>query len=311
MDVSRKWSWHGSVLLGLLLMLLGDALRSVHAASEPVTLVLSGNTPPYREFQQALTQQLQRDIHTLALDQLGRQPVSALVAVGTRACEQALWHQSHERLLCSLIPSHSFKTLLHEYYTHHDRLPEQVQAVFMDQPLSRQLHLARLLSPQGRYIATLYGDTSQQHAEEFELQARLQGFSPNTAHLQARDNPVHLLRPLFERSDIYLALPDSALFNRAVTKWVLYISLRQGVPVIGYSAAYADAGALISLYSTPAQLGQQSADLLNQPMPAHTPDTHWPRAFTLRSNATSARNLRVELPDIPSLTQQLLEAETP
>jgi ABC-type uncharacterized transport system substrate-binding protein len=81
------------------------------------------------------------------------------------------------------------------------------------------------------------------------------------ANLEVNDNPVKVLRSIFRKSQVFLVLPDKANFNRSLARWVVALSYKQQVPVISYSKKYADAGALVSLYSKPHQIGKQTAEM--------------------------------------------------
>ena len=52
------------------------------------------------------------------------------------------------------------------------------------------------------------------------------------------------------------------MINIATAKWILQLSYRYRVPVIAYSMAYLNGGALAAIYSSPENVGRQTADLI-------------------------------------------------
>lgn len=229
-----------------------------------------------------------------------------ILSVGARACDAAFENISqHDVLICTLIPAQTFTELSvkHEKKLTHSN---SVTSVFMDQPIQRQLLLAQLIAPDASTIGTVFGRNSVSARTEFETFAKTLGLTPEHAYLDDLHNPVQVLTPLIQRSDIFLALPDSATFNRNVARWSLYITLRNKVPIIGFSANYAEAGAVVSLYSTVDQLAAQAYEALSrynqyQQLPAPS----YPHDFTIDVNRPAVRTLRMNLPDSETLRQQL------
>jgi hypothetical protein len=59
--------------------------------------------------------------------------------------------------------------------------------------------------------------------------------------------------------DALLAVPDPLVFNSQTAANILAAAYRRRIPLIGFSPAYTRAGALVSLYSTPDQIGFAAA----------------------------------------------------
>lgn len=183
-------------------------------------------------------------------------------------------------------------------------------AVFLDQPPARQIDLVRLAIPSLHHLGILLGAESKIHAAALEKAARERGI-----HLVARqtaaDKLFFALQELLPEVDALLALPDPAVFNGQTAANILAASYRRRVPLIGFSPAYARAGALVSLYSTPAQVGTRAGELLRQAFPARIlPPPQWPRDFVVTVNPDVARSLGLSL-DADQLADQLRQRERP
>jgi putative ABC transport system substrate-binding protein len=95
---------------------------------------------------------------------------------------------------------------------------------------------------------------------------------------------------------LLLAIPDTAIYNGGSIQNVLLASYRQRVPLIGFSPAYVRAGAMLALYSTPTQIGSQTARtaralLADAPVQA----LQSPVEFVVNVNVNVARSLGFRL----------------
>lgn len=234
-----------------------------------------------------------------------------LLAIGSRACATALdLVDPRGRLFCLFLPAQTFNELTANPKGQALLADHRLSALYLDQPLARQMHLAQLIAPNLKRIGTVVGPNSDARAQAFEQQARALGLEPVVGRLDSSDNPIEVLSPVIEDSDLFLSLPDPTIFNRAAAKWILYITLRKGVPLLGFSARYADAGAVIALYSDTNSLARQAASMLEQasdrlPLPS------WPQEFSITINHTAARNLGLNLPSADQLTRRLYAQEGP
>lgn len=294
----------------LLLCLLSSISLQAHART--LVILLSDRHHIYQDLANSIQTDAFTDYRTLSIEEFGtsmsRVP-ETILAIGTRACEAALAiTEQHSNIVCTFLPSQTFLRLQEQYLASITNNNTRATAVFMDQPLQRQIHLARLIDPGAKSIGTVFGNSSIYQQQAFETLSLAAGFNAQHAFLDERQNPVQVLTPIIQHSDIFLALPDSANFNRNVTRWSLYITLRNRVPLIGFSASYAEAGAVISIYTTPKQLAQQTSHVLNQISRTDVvPEPAYPLKFNLDINQSAARTLRLDLPDIETLTQHLTE----
>lgn len=230
------------------------------------------------------------------------------VAIGARACDKVLQKKNYQdTLICTLIPAQTYKALLtkhNEIHIDHNN----ITAVYMDQPIHRQIALARLIAPDAQSIATVFGETSVLHRDNFEKLAENANFITHYAFLDDAQNPVQILTPLIRQANVFLAIPDSASFNRSVSRWALYITLRNKIPLIGFSSSYSEAGATVSIYSTTEQIAIQTLDVINHFLNSQeliTPE--FPNNFTIDINHSIVRTLRMNLPDSQEIRHQLKE----
>lgn len=185
-----------------------------------------------------------------------------------------------------------------------------LSAVFLDQPPWRQLELIRLALPNVRKVGMLVGAESKGHLPALERAARERGLEVAAAPVEA-DGLFEALQSVLPNADVLLALPDPAVFNSQTAANILTAAYRRQVPLLGFSPAYAKAGALLALYSTPTQVGVRGGESLRQALAGKAlPAPQWPREFVVAVNQDVARSLGFAL-DEALIGQQLRQKERP
>lgn len=302
-------------LAGLCLMTYGTAWA---AGSVSVWVALSDNGAAYEDAARALRAEIEqtrpetidwRVAHLSEFDKPEPRP-HWVVAVGTKAQRrmQELFADSNSPppVLAILVPRLAF-----------DRAADQallraglLSAVYLDQPPARQMDLIRLALPTTRRVGVLVGAAWKSHTAGLEAAARDRDMSLVTSMVGV-DGLFPALQALFPETDVLLALPDSEVFNSQTAANILTAAYRRHVPLVGFSPAYVKAGALMALYSAPAQVGKRGGELLRQAMTAKSlPSPRWPRDFTVGVNQDVARSLGLAL-DEKGLHRQLRLKDRP
>lgn len=185
-----------------------------------------------------------------------------------------------------------------------------LSAVFLDQPPARHMELIRLALPAVRNVGILVSAESKAHGAGLEKAARERGMHLATSQV-GQDGLFPALQSLLAEAEVLLALPDPAVFNSQTAANILTAAYRRHVPLVGFSPAYVKAGALLALYSTPAQVGARGAELLRQALPAKSlPPPQSPREFVVTINRDVARSLGLALDESP-LMEQLRQRDRP
>ncbi|RME34538.1 MAG: hypothetical protein D6786_04545 [Gammaproteobacteria bacterium] len=292
------------------------------ARAAPVVLVLpSDDTAVYREFIEALrTRPEARSLELRVLEpepapeELAREMGQAalLLPVGTRALHRLLASEPQRPVLAVMVSSGAYRTHL-QMHDSARRLLERglFSALFLEQPVSRMVALARLVRPRARRLGVVLGPASSARIDLLAEEAVRHGFRLELAVLAEEDNPAARINAVMKRSDVYLALPDRAVFNRSTARWVLYAGLRHSVPVVGFSARYTEAGAVASVYSTPADQAADAAEWLARWDPAGgiLGPPRLPRHYSLSLNRRAATALGLQLPPPEALRRELEKLE--
>lgn len=300
-------------LLRLLAVLLALAagLGAVPAwAGAPVLLVLGEAEGVHGETAQAIRRALPPGsaVDQLAAPTLDREALqgrSIVVTIGSRAAQAVAELEPAVPVLHTLIARAGYARLPAPRQAGHG-----ISAIFLDQPAERQVALIRLALPDVRRLALLSGPSSAELTAELAAAARQQHFDVAQARVDTERELFLALQQVFTEPAVLVATPDPAVFNSYTIQNVLLTAYRHRSPVVGFSPAYARAGALLALYSTPAQIGEQAAAAIRSVLQGgRLPPPAAPQQFEVGVNANVARSLGLRLDSAEALTRALQRSE--
>ena len=291
-------------------MLLAQPAR---AAGACVALVLSASEAPYIEAAQAIRNTLPSACPATEIDVQGLSAITTatlaehriLVAIGAQAAQALTRLELPRPMLHILLPAAAY-----------DRLPQpctecaQMSGVFIDHSAERQIALLRLALPHWKRIALISGPNSGTFARQLAERASASNFEVLTTTILSSDELYPALQKVLPEPAALFALPDPSVFNSYTIQNILLMTYRKQSPVIGFSAAYVRAGALLGLYSTPTQVGLQAAVQVARVLRGERllPPAH-PSRFEVEVNRNVARSLELEIKSGKALGEELLRLE--
>ena len=298
------------------ILILALLFFAVPAMANTIGVLLSGQGGGYGEVLEALQTDLRRSptlrIHS-AVAAIGGQPpdefnsAQLVVAVGARAAQIALRNAERVPVLCILIPRATFEAL-----TAGMRATElrRVSAVFLDQPFNRQIELIRQIIPGANRVGVVVGTESSRDTDRLQQMLEVRGMRLTSERITRETELFPALQRVMTDADVFVALPDPRVLNSDTAQNVLLTSYRLRTPVVGYSAAYVRAGALAAIYSTPAQVGTQAAELVrgyfrNTTLPA----AQSPKYFSVSINRQVARSLSIDVDEESLVRERIGRAE--
>lgn len=307
---SRKAERRGSRLLRLVLGCILLVGGHVPKAAADIQVLMANETPYYRQTVDLLRVHLNRmkpgvpvHVHT------GSEAIAAdwpeadiLVTIGAEALTALRTVQPH-RVGLHLFITRDF------WLDRQARDPELARrpGLVLDQPPQRLVALARAVLPDARTLAVVLGPVARRHLAEVQTSAHALGFEPLIGVLDAKDNPLAVLSPLVADADAVLVLPDRADFNGAVARWLLQLGFRARAPVIAFSGAYADAGAVAAVFTTPDDVSREAAELLTTWLDTgrYPEGARYPSAYSILTNPTVATTLNIGLPGSDEIRRRL------
>ena len=186
------------------------------------------------------------------------------------------------------------------------RAREGSSAIYIDQPIDRQLRLIRLALPQSSRVGVLLGPDSRSLLPALRQAADHVGLEIVPEELSDPANLFFRLRSLLPKCDVLLAVPDPLVYNGESISGILLTAYRHRIPLIGFSASYEKAGALLALYSTAEQIGTQAVEIiLDYVRTGKMPSPAYPVYFTVGVNRYVARSMGMDVPDESMLEEKM------
>lgn len=285
----------GFGLMALWACLSGLAQAPAVSAAQ-LAVVLSDDSAPYQEVYDAIRASTNGTVSITHLyaDAVTETALNArlIVAVGVRAAEAVGGAGGKIPVLAVLVPKEWYLNSGRTLLTGNGR--RVASALYLDQPYSRQASLIHWAFPEAKRVGVLVSAAQAGVHDEIGAALRSRGLILVGEVLDPRQKLIEPLERLFSQSDLMLGVPDAEVFNRTTVQSVLLTSYRYRDPVVGYSRSLTRAGALISLYSTPTQIGRQTGELVLKQFESaysHLPGPAYPRYFSVSVNQQVARSL--------------------
>lgn len=305
-------------VLRVFILLLGWSCGVCSWAADVLVAVMhSERGPGYSVVSDTIQSELQRSgaVNALSvgyasevngLEGLMSKSPKVVVSLGAAALRTMMASDTRVPIVAALIPRATFDRVMREPGR---KSTGAVYGIFLDQPFGRQLDLLHLVQPDVRRVGVLWGpeSVSQRHLLQAALAAR--GWSESAAIVGPNMTLGEATQRALEDADALLAVADPAVYNSATVSNVLMASYRAKVGVIAFSPAYVKAGAVAALYSTPAQIGVQTAETVRMLLRGSTvAPVQYPTDFSVNVNEHVARSLGVSI-DEATLLERLKRME--
>ncbi|MFV2031838.1 MAG: ABC transporter substrate-binding protein [Gammaproteobacteria bacterium] len=284
-------------VIGVILLILVGSLRPLHAGDHLIVIVKSANNSYFNQTIETLISEVEEaasfrviDAESVASSTEILSGSRLIIALGFKA----------SKMLSKRLPE---KFIVSAYLTQqqHNRLKlagDKRMTVLLDQPLQRYLAFTHyLLKPKSVGIinhAPIELNRQQRSTlKHLKLQLNQYQFVKTRKLLGA-------VRQLVQQNDALLMLPEQDIYNRNTLKGILLTAYRARRPVISYSPAHVQAGALASIYSSPADIGKHLAEVIasyRKGSVVNAEKTQFARYYSISINSRVARALGLDLPD--------------
>jgi ABC-type uncharacterized transport system substrate-binding protein len=168
-------------------------------------------------------------------------------------------------------------------------------ALFLDQPIERQLALARALRPDAKRVGMLRAAEPDETTANAEQSAHRLGFDLVIVTLEAEGGAAKAINQVVASSELIIATFDREAYKPATAKWLLYLAFQQRRPIVGFSRALLKAGAVAVTFSTPEHIATHAAELVQDWLDTGTlpSGSHYPRYYDVGLNEPIAEMLGV------------------
>jgi ABC-type uncharacterized transport system substrate-binding protein len=176
------------------------------------------------------------------------------------------------------------------------RANTNIAALYRDQPLPRQLQLAKLLFPKLRRVAILQSE-QKLPIDAARLQ-RLSNLQITIATIRPQQDLAKSLSQLMIDNDILLGVDDPQMYNNDTIHSILLTTYRHGKVLIGPSKPFVAAGSLASCYSGTDQYLQQLAEMVKSYLLTDKlPPSQYPKNYRIVVNEQLATSLGLNIAD--------------
>lgn len=287
--------------LSIVLAAFFSCLSPAQAEPLQVTVVLSESGGAYQTFSDALRGKLHPDrfaLNTkLAGDELNGTGLH--VAVGMKAAS-ALASRNIPTLNV-FVPKAGYDSLPRDSSA---RAPAR-SAIYLDQPMERQVALLQAALPGTRHVGVLYSAPPPElHTLRHLLKDKGMQLHDHAVGKETSLNDA--LEHVLDESEMLFVLPDAQIYNSNTIRNILLAAYRRKIPMVGISQAYVKAGALCAVFSTPEQVASQAAGMIGQYAESgNLPVAQYPSEFEVSVNAQVARSLGLHIKDADRLRDEI------
>lgn len=309
--MQRRWRCGMRAVMRLLA--LGLALLCAPASALDVAVVVSQREGVHKAFADAFKRAAASLGHRVfdigspaeGLDDVALARADLVVASGEAAAELALARHVRPTLV-TMIARSRFEALRKAY----PQAP--LSAWLLDQPLERQLRLLRAVLPDRNRVGLLLGANADAEARLHGVAADF-GLTLATRVVRNDKEVIASLEEVLSASEVLLALPDPMLSSPAAARSILLTSYRYQRPIIAFSRAYVNAGALAAVFITPEQVAGDLIDWLRSQngKPLVLPPPRDPVSFEIAVNRQVARALGINVADDGELLRLTAEGGRP
>lgn len=269
---------------------------SSRAAAFKLAVVLSEQEGAYLEYSNALEKLLVNKSVTLTVTDADKPlPDADLVIAAGMKASIIVARAKPAAMLAVLVPKEGAGKLLNEFPALVKSDSNTFSAIYLDQPVRRQLDLIAAVLPRVRSIGVMYS-TPPKELGALRTKAAERKFELNERSVASSSALHTALQTLLLSSDVLLALPDAEIYNALTIRNILLATYRNKVPLIGFSSGYVKAGALCAVFSTPEQIAWQSANIVQEYIETRVlPSAQYPKQFEVSINEQVARSLALNI----------------
>jgi putative ABC transport system substrate-binding protein len=307
---------NSGLLVPVCLLAICLQLSAFNALADSYLLVKSGNGDIYNRFEKSLSNAItskesQNKLTSIDIATFESEPntlamahFTAIISAGIEASMAVSKLHIDATTFMAMLPRESYI----ELSATGDIACEikNCRALFLDQPIIRQLHFLKLVLPSAKRITILSSRKSQEELNKVINAASDFNFSIHGVRISNEESVFTALKQDLDNSDVLMTMPDPVVYNRNTARAILLSAFYKNLPVFAYSQSFVHAGATFGIYSTPEDIARHLSELLASP--AIKPSSvNWlyPKYYTIDVNRRAADALGISMPASKLLEERL------
>jgi ABC-type uncharacterized transport system substrate-binding protein len=283
------------------LLLLAGAILRPAGASGQIEVAVSSNAPALEEAVVAFKTAMGEDRGLLFFVPLdvrdpAKSPISAIrprvaVAFGSRALEYLVSSDPTLPLLATMVMTTDAVGLA--------RPQQLISTVSLSLSPAAILSKLKITFPGRKKLAVLLSPNFGSLRSELLAVTQRLGYSLEIIECAGPREVLEAFAALRGRADFVWCLPDANLFPAAAIPPIILASIRNQLPVIGFSEGFVRAGAAVGFYPDYADIGVQTAETVKRYLSKQElPHVEAPRRVRIAVNERILRILGIERPNL-------------
>lgn len=286
--------------MALLTCMLCLQVLPVRAENPDILLILEHDNTPAIQAAQLIEQYLEeqgKPLRVAPVNQLQRKPQkfgnpAIVITLGRTALKSALAQRNNQPIYAAMVTRSGLQNSLQTVKNTAD-----IHALLLEQPYRRYYLLASLVVPNSSTAGTPLGPYLANKRALLSSAASEAGFTLASVQITEDSNPVRTLAPLVTESEVIVLLPDKIQVHRQAARWLLELGYRDRTPLVAFSQRYTEIGATASLHTAIKDVARDLVDMLERDDSSTEVDIHSPSRFTVTTNRSIARKLKIPLKD--------------
>lgn len=258
--------------------------------SQRIHIVSSLSSHAQTEFIVALNNKLNlrnTQLTYSAPDKIPANGIDIYIIAGIQAALHAAEKLREKHVIYTLVSHEQFSSVRKNI----TRNMQIYRVLYIEQPYPRYLQVIKAVLPEARNIGFISSSTHRDEISTLTSEASIFGLSISSARVTDTNEAITQLARIVSQCDVLLATYDNIVYNRDSIKNILLTSYYGNIPIIGFSESFLHAGAYLSIYTSPAEYGAQTATLVEKFSPASTKQEFYPDRYTVKINQSIARTL--------------------
>jgi putative ABC transport system substrate-binding protein len=291
-----------------LAVLLGG---SASASAEGILVLQSGDIGPFEEAGRGLLETLEKakvrvvvrthgendgeDMTALA-ELIQAEKIQVVVTIGTVATEDFLAQNLAVPAVFCMVLDPVGRGFVQDLKEPGGR----TTGIEMGIPLQAQFAALKATVPKAKRVGVLYStERNREIIRQATSIADSMGLELIAAEVTSDEAVPSVLRDLMERIDVLWGIADPVAFSSLSTEHILLTTLRGRIPLMGLSASFVKAGALLALSCDYMDIGRQAGETVLKVLAGGNPGeipVSFPRATALHLSLKAARLIGIEIP---------------
>lgn len=216
-----------------------------------------------------------------------------VVAFGKHATEYALKHCATCNVFALAVPKLELDAL-----SGSPSAAKRLSGIYAEQTLERQFRVIKSTLPTLRTLGVLLRPDQEPMHKRIQHTARGFGLQVRSHLFTGEEKPSSAIRQLATQSDAILATTNPGIYNKDTMFGILLTSFKSGVPIIGHASEHHDAGALLSIFASPEDMGRDLADLVKESgleSDTYNPVIRFSKYYHVTRNEHVAKSLGIEI----------------